>query len=102
MSYLKLATDNSNWEESVYGITHYSLDDEVNLPDLIKQTRRNKIRAIDNLRFVKSQVEYFERYWRSIPEEDNANHAAAVQELANAVETLRGACYNVNETIWRH
>ena len=102
MSYIKLANDNSNWEEKVYGVKHYSLDDEINLPDPVKQTRRNKIKAIDKLKWIKEQTEYFERYWRSIPEEDDANHAAAVQELMDAVMKFDAVCNNIHATIWKY
>ena len=80
-----------NWMERCYGLKAMSLEEEMNLPTPMKQTRNNKMKMIDQLNLVSRRVDGLINYIKLIPEENDENHAALVQELADVVDEISKA-----------
>ena len=72
-----------------YGLNPMSIDAEINAPDNIRQTRMNKIQIIDDCAIIIGWANQYINTARKIPEEDDARHAALVQELSDAIHTAR-------------
>lgn len=80
--------DYENWMERCYGLETMSVEDEMNLPAPMKQTRSNKMKIIDRLSIISRRVNGLKEYAKRIPVENNESHAALVQELADAVNEI--------------
>lgn len=85
-----------NWMERCYGLEAMSVEEEMNLPTPMKQTRNNKMKMIDQLNLVSRRVDGLINYIKLIPEENDENHAALVQELADSVDEIKRAVSKAN------
>ena len=83
-----------NWIECCYGLEAMSVEDEMNLPAPMKQTRNNKVKMIDQLNLVSRRVDGLINYAKRIPVHNNEVHATLVQELADAVDKINKAVSN--------
>lgn len=75
------------WYEKYYGSHLMSLEKEINAPQALKQTRNNKIKAIDELTWIIKIAEQIKEYYKKIPEKDDQGHADLVQKLTNSVHS---------------
>ena len=82
-----------NWLKNCYGMEPMSLEEEINLPKSVKQTRNNKIKIIDRLALDMRNIESLIDDARRIPECDDAKHAALVQKLTDAIMEIDDAVY---------
>lgn len=80
-----------NWMERCYGLEAMSIEEEMNLPAPMKQTRNNKMKMIDQLNLVSRRVDGLINYIKRIPEDNDENHAVLVQELADTVDEIKKA-----------
>lgn len=71
-----------------YGIKPASFEEEMNMPVAMKQTRNNKIKTIDELKWIVKMAEQMESYYKRIPEEDDQNHADLVQGLTDTIHRI--------------
>lgn len=69
-----------------YGIKPMSLEEEINLPMLQKQTRQNKIEIIDTCKHMRNLIDTLEWRAKSAPELNDVRHAALVQEMRDKVK----------------
>ena len=72
--------------EKIYGIPEMSLEEEMNLPACKKMTERNKIEMVNKCGLMKQAIEQIEFRAKRIPMEDDTNHAAAVNQIAELVK----------------
>ena len=68
-----------------YGLRPLTLEEELNQPELVKQTRGNKMKIIGTCEFAKTLIDTIEIRIRKAPELDDEWHATLVQELADKV-----------------
>lgn len=69
-----------------YGRVIYTLDQEIALPECVKETRRNKERIYSACTHGMKLLEQLRRKAYQIPEEDNLTHAELVAELASKAQ----------------
>ena len=69
-----------------YGIKPMSLEEEINLPMLQKQTRQNKIEIIDTCKHMGNLIDTLEWRAKGAPELNDVRHAALVQEMRDKVK----------------
>lgn len=80
--------DYENWMERCYGLEAMSVEEEMNLPAPMKQTRNNKVKMIDQLNLISRRIDGLINYAKRIPVHNNEVHAKLVQELADAVNEI--------------
>ena len=76
-----------SWYGKHYGIELLGIGEEASLPEAAKQTRRNKMKAIDELTWISKIAEQEINRCRRIPVEDDRKHADLVQEFVNKIHT---------------
>ncbi len=80
---------NHNPIEAAYGLTHMSLEQEIAAPEPVKQTRRGKIRIIDDCAAIQRWIDANGGRAQRIPELNDADHAKLVQGLADKIHAAR-------------
>lgn len=68
-----------------YGLEPKTMEEEMNLPKNINQTRGNKICIIDWCEHIKRMADLIADRARNTPEEDNDHHAELVDEFKTKV-----------------
>ena len=71
-----------------YGLQPMSLEEEMNLPNTIRQTRNNKVQIINDCDNIARTIETLR--WRAYacPELDDEEHAKLVDEYARLVREI--------------
>ena len=80
-----------------YGVVPMSVTEEASAPEPVRQTRGNKIRMIDDCAAILRCVNDYGNRARIIPEENDAEHAKRVADLAGKIHAARTAL----EMCWR-
>ena len=68
-----------------YGLEPKTMEEEMNLPKNINQTRKAKIEIIDQCEYIRKVADSIANRARNIPEEDDDRHAQLVQVFRNKV-----------------
>lgn len=69
----------------LYGLSPMSLEQELNAPAPVKQTRNSKVAIIDVCCELKRFAEQTMSYARRIPEENDEKHSALVRAYADGM-----------------
>ena len=72
----------------VYGLIPMSAEDEFDLPETLRKTRRNKKGIYNDCEYIRRVAEDYMGKARRIPELDDEKHAETVQRLADAIHAL--------------
>ena len=75
--------------KKAYGVEAMPIEQEIALPEPVKQTRRNKIDMIDSCDLIIRMAQEMAEYVKRIPEDNDTNHAQLVQGLADKVKSAR-------------
>ena len=81
----------------LYGLTKYTLEEEIALPELVQRTRRNKMQIIDQCEHIKYLLDSIKERAKKAKEEDDQFHSDLVQKLADEVdEAYKAVCTACN------
>ena len=75
-----------------YGVDNLTFEQEMNLwkdNKALAITRQSKIRLVDTFERMKELAEHMAEYCKTIPEEDNENHANLCRNFADTIESLK-------------
>ena len=75
----------SEWIRNIYGMEPLSLEQEINLPWMVKQTRNNKMKIIDTCGHMTQLLETIKDTARMAPTPNDLEHAQLVQAYTDAV-----------------
>ena len=75
----------------MYGIEPMTVEQESSAPEPVKLTRQNKISMIDSCYLIVRMAQDMSEYVKRIPTENDPQHAALVQRLADKVQSARAA-----------
>ena len=68
-----------------YGLTSMTFEEEVNLPETVRQTRNNKVQIYHMCESMKRTIDNIEYRAHHCPELEDEQHAALVEEFRNRV-----------------
>lgn len=87
--------------ERYYGLKSLTFEEEIALPETVRQTRKNKLCIISMCDNVLRNVHLIQDRVREAPELDDKDHSDLIQELAEKVKELVAATDAAYMVGWR-
>lgn len=81
-------------QELMYGLEAMTLEEELALPEPMRQTRNAKVALVDMAEHIATMADSLKSLARAIPVEDDKHHAELVAELYRRSIAARNALIN--------